>query len=345
MARLRISRSFVALAALAVLLPLTGCSSERTRSSRLAAPTTDRAVAGAALRSAVLAQELATPGLLARADVAGTGATLGDDGAPEVVVLLERAPRAPLPATLGGVRVRALVTGPLRAWALTDPWRPLAIGVSLGNAAECLPGTLGCVLERGSRRFVLSANHVLARQNHAALGEPIVQPSRPDLDPGCAAPPASAVIATLADFQPVVYDGRTPNTMDAAIAEITLPSSQVGCATPPGFYGLPGAGTAAPAVGLAVLKLGRTTALTRAPIKAVNVKTKLTFPSGTALFVNQVLTGPGFGDFGDSGALVVTDDAAHRPVGMVIGGGHNGAAIVTPIGPVLARFGATVCTH
>ena len=82
------------------------------------------------------------------------------------------------------------------------------------------------------------------------------------------------------------------------------------CATPSGFYGLPGPGVAAPASGLPVMKLGRTTELTHGAIKAVNVKTKITFPSGVAYFVGQLLTTPGFGAFGDSGSLVVTDDGS-----------------------------------
>lgn len=147
---------------------------------------------------------------------------------------------------------------------------------------------------------------------------------------------------TLADFQTVVYDAHTQNTMDAAIA---LPSVGVTCATPAGFYGSPSATIADATPKLAVQKLGRTTELTHAQIQAVNAKIKITFPSGVALFVNQIMTTQSFGDFGDSGALVVTDDGTNRPVGMVIGGGSNGSAVVTPIAPILARFGATICTH
>jgi len=93
------------------------------------------------------------------------------------------------------------------------------------------------------------------------------------------------------------------------------------------------------------MKLGRTTELTRAQVKAINLKVKITFPAGTALFTNQVLTSPGFGGFGDSGSLVVTDDAARSAVGIVIGGVSNGAAIVSPIGPILSRFNARICTR
>ena len=64
---------------------------------------------------------------------------------------------------------------------------------------------------------------------------------------------------------------------------------------------------------------------------------------GAALFVGQILTSKDFGGFGDSGSLVVTDDGEFHPVGIVIGGGSNGTAIASPIGPILKRFGAQVC--
>jgi hypothetical protein len=91
------------------------------------------------------------------------------------------------------------------------------------------------------------------------------------------------------------------------------------------------------------MKLGRTTGLTRGAIKSVNVKLNLTYPEGKARLTGQMLTGRAFGGFGDSGALVVADDGTLRPVGMLIGGGNNGSGVVTPIGPLLARFGVTLC--
>ena len=338
-------------ALLAALLFVTGCG-EGGRASRVAASGTPSGGMPAAellaqhLAQAVRAQESATPVLLEAPGVFGTGATLDESGQARVVVLLESEDAdIPLPESVDGVPVEALVVGELQPWSLSTRYRPLPIGVSVGNANECLPGTIGCVLERGTRRFVLSANHVLARQNLGAIGEAIVQPSLPDLDAACAPAPPSAGVATLADFQSVVYDGKTPNTMDAAIAEITLSPSQFVCSTPPGYYGFPSATVASASIGMRVMKLGRTTELTRSVVKAVNVKTKITFPSGVALFVGQVLTGPGFGAFGDSGALMLADDGTRRPVGIVIGGGSNGSAIVSPIGPILARFSATVCDH
>jgi hypothetical protein len=294
---------------------------------------------------AIRAQDGASDRLFALPGVVGTGATVDDRGRACILVLLARGKVGDVPATVGGVRVETEVLGEVHPWSLTSLTRPLAIGISAGSNQECLPGTLGCVLVKGNRKFALSANHVFARENQGMVGEAVVQPSRPDGNADCSPEGADAVIGTLDDFEPVVYDGKTPNVMDAAIAMLTLPASQIGCGTPPEYYGYPSATVAPADMGQAVMKLGRTTGLTRGTIKAVNVKTKITFPAGVAYYTGQFLTSPGFGDFGDSGSLVVTQDGTNRPVGMVIGGTNNGSAIASPIGPILARFAATICSH
>ena len=327
--------------ALVSTLVLVSCSGDRPPASSATAPLAPRPAVDTGFAAAETAQEAASGALLALPGVVGTGVGRDADGLPVIVVLLERAGVAGIPGDLRGIRVTREVVGPLRAFALTDRYRPLPIGVSTGNAAECIPGTIGCVLESGGRQYILSANHVFARQNQASIGELVTQPSLPDADPSCGASPPPNKVARLADFEPVVYDGHTPNRMDAAIAELT--TTDFSCATLPAFYGLPSSQPASPAVGSAVLKVGRTTELTRGTIKAIHVKVKITFPAGTALFVDQLLTSKGFGAFGDSGSLVVTDDGAHHPTGIVIGGGSNGTAIVSPIGPILDRFDATVC--
>jgi hypothetical protein len=336
MRSLFVRRTLACVVLAAILGSLPSCSA-RPRSAALeTGPVAPRA---RLLADAIAAERSASDALLAIPGVAGIGvsATSGD---PAVLVLLVRPGAGRIPARIGAIPVVTEVVGTLRPFALGDRYRPVPIGVSAGNANECLPGTIGCVLETGRGRFALSANHVFARQNRAAPGESIVQPSRADSDPSCGPAPPTTMVARLTDFEPVVYDGTTPNQMDAAIAELTTESS---CATLPAFYGLPSSQPAAARLDLAVLKVGRTTELTRGSLKAIDVKVKITFPSGTAKFVGQLLTSKDFGSFGDSGSLVVTDDGEHHPVGMVIGGGSNGSAIVTPIGAILDRFHATVC--
>src|SRR5262245_520256 len=283
--------------------------------------------------------EVRSPELLAIPGVAGIGVGTDSLGTPVAVVLLERA-TVVVPLALDGLAVRTEVVGPLRAFSLTGRYRPVAVGVSVGNAVDCIPGTIGCVVTGHGKRYLLSANHVFARQNQASIGEAIVQPSLPDADPSCQVAPPRNVVARLTDFEPVRYDGHTPNRFDAAIAELTNDAT---CATLPAFYGLPAGDPVDPVPGAEIEKVGRTTELTRGTIKAVDVKVKITFPSGVALFTGQILTSKAFGDFGDSGALVVTNDGEFHPVGIVIGGGSNGTAIASPIGPILERFGVTVC--
>lgn len=340
---LALGRRLTTAFALSGLLLLSSCSGNDGGHPTAPTPVASRAprtAPDAGIAAAIAVQEAASGAWFELPGVLGTGVGRDSRGQPVIVVLLEHGTASGLPASSGGIRLVREILGPVRPFALTQRYRPVPIGVSAGNALECVPGTIGCVLESRGKHFVLSANHVLARQNQASVGEVIAQPSLPDADPSCGSSPRMNMVARLADFEPVIYDGHTPNTMDAAIAELTEDFS---CATPAAFYGLPSNQPASPTPGLGVLKVGRTTELTRGTIKAINVKVKITFPSGTALFVGQVLTSKGFGAFGDSGSLVATDDGVFHPIGIVIGGGSNGTAIVSPIAPILERFDATVC--
>jgi hypothetical protein len=338
-------RSPAALLAFAFLLLVASCSGpdpdRALTTAGKTAPLAPLLAMDSDIAAATDAQEAVSHVVLDLPGVVGTGVSRDARGQAVVLVLLERSGVKGVPAISGGIPVVTDVVGPLRGFALTGRYRPVPIGVSTGNAIECIPGTIGCVLESAGKRYLLTANHVFARQNLGAIDELISQPSLPDADPACGSSPPRNTVARLADFEPVVYDGHTPNRMDAAIAELT--TQDVSCATLPAFYGLPSSQPASPVSGSAILKVGRTTELTRGTIKAINVKVKITFPAGTALFVDQILTSRGFGAFGDSGALAVTDDGVFHPVGIVIGGSSNGTAILSPIGPILARFNATVC--
>jgi len=329
-------RAAIAGLPLAALL-VAGCGT-RQETAKALAPT-GPAESRMTLAQASLVVEVRSPQLLDTPGINGVGLGLDRSGAAVAVVLLER-PGVFVPKSLDGLPVTTEVVGSLRAFSLTGFYRPVAVGVSAGNAADCVPGTVGCVVTVRSKRYLLSAGHVFARSGRAAIGEPIAQPSLPDVDSTCRVAPPRNVVARLADFAPVVYDGHTPNRFDAAIAALTDDAT---CATLPAYYGLPSSDPVDPVPGDPVEKVGRTTELTRGTIKAIDVKVKITFSAGVALFTGQILTSKAFGDFGDSGALVVTNDGEFHPVGIVIGGSSGGAAIVSPIGPILERFGATVC--
>ena len=62
----------------------------------------------------------------------------------------------------------------------------------------------------------------------------------------------------------------------------------------------------------------------------------------TVSFTNQIVITPGtFSAGGDSGSLIVTNNASHNPVGLLFAGSSS-ATIANPIGQVLTRLGAAL---
>src|SRR5262249_47150531 len=100
-----------------------------------------------------------------------------------------------------------------------------------------------------------------------------------------------------------------------------------------------------PSIGLSVQKSGRTTGLTTGTIQAVNAVVSVVYHRKcvpgkrfTVLFDNQVIIGgASFSDSGDSGALIVTGDACHQPVGLLVAGGSNSTS-ANGIGDVLSAL-------
>ena len=274
--------------------------------------------------------------------IVGSGVGLTPTGQPVVEVFTTR-PGVRVPETLGGVRVRPVVTGMIVARSATLRYpRPVPIGVSSG-LADFATGTLGARVTNGSSVFALSNNHVFAGVNQASIGDAILQPG-PIEDGGT--DPADR-IGTLADYQEIDFSGSA-NTMDAAIALTT--TADVGTATLPDGYGSPNSTTTTAAVGMSVQKYGRTTGFTTGSINAVNVDVDvcyfpltetICFPGFEAHFVNQFSVTPGpFSASGDSGSLLVTQ-GSNQPVGLLFAGGE-GLTIANPIDAVLQRFNVAI---
>jgi hypothetical protein len=210
--------------------------------------------------------------------------------------------------------------------------RPALIGVSTGHPS-ITAGTIGCRVTKGGLVYALSNNHVYANENRASLGDNVLQPGPYDGGQN----PRDA-IGTLADFQPIVFSRTASNTIDAAIALCSL--ATLGNST--SSYGKPSSDVVPATLGLAVKKHGRTTGLTEGQVYAVNATVNVTYSSGTARFINQIVITPGsFSAGGDSGSLIVTDDAANNPVGLLFAGSSS-YTIANPIGLVLSRFNVTV---
>ncbi len=246
-----------------------------------------------------------------------------------------------------------------------DQARPIMLGVSgssiefleIGGSSYCYAGTLGALVEDAGDPnliFVLSNNHVLARENAAAIGESVIQPGLLDengVPTSCSAAGTDYgpyIIGSLSDWVPISFKalpvGRATNTVDAAIAQVDgfdVDSEgyilDIGVIDPV---------TALAAIDMPVMKSGRTSGLTRGVVAAVDVSIAVGYSSGYGLFKKQVriaaTPGEAFIKGGDSGSLLVTDPAdgtAPQAVGLLFAGNATGSdAFANPIEEVLAAF-------
>lgn len=315
---------------------------------------------GPDLRAAMAAQARHQHGIMEIAGVEGVGVgTTADGRKGALVILTEHGAVGGIRREFDGVPVRLIPTGKIIADPQpkggnggggsggggdgSDPTgtfaRPVPIGVSIGNVESCSAGTLGARVLKGGQVYILSNNHVLAEENEAANNSSIIQPGRFDTSPQCSIPAGSG-IATLSQFVPISFSGN--NTVDAAIALTS--TADVGNTTFDGGYGQPNRNTVAAAVNMAVQKCGRTTRCTRGTVSAVNATINVQYSGGVARFVSQVvITGRrgAFSKSGDSGSLIVTDDASANPVALLFAGGQT-TTIGNPIGPVLSALGVTI---
>lgn len=220
--------------------------------------------------------------------------------------------------------------------------RPVPTGVSVGHE-NISAGTIGPRVSKNGNVYILSNNHVIADVNEAQIGDPILQPG--PFDGGVSADQ----IATLAEFKSLNTRGGN-NVMDAAIALTSV--AEVGTATHPDGYETPSSTTVPAVIGMPLQKYGRTTGLTRGTIDAINVEIVVCYEtvfelcSLEANFVNQIAvrglaSTPDFSQGGDSGSLVVTDDSALNPGGLLFAS-NNVLPYVNPVDPILAEFGVTI---
>jgi hypothetical protein len=188
--------------------------------------------------------------------------------------------------------------------------------------------------------YALSNNHVYALENKAPTGSKVLQPGRYDTA-GYVYNPDN-VIGTLSAFEPIVFSTSASNKIDAAIA--LSDTGKLGNATPSNGYGTPKSSTVLAYVGMPVQKYGRTTALTKGKIYAINATVNVGYSSGTARLVNQiwVYSNKPFIKAGDSGSLLVTDPGKN-PVGLLFAGDSSGKyAIANRIDLVLGALHVTI---
>ncbi|MGA2349043.1 MAG: hypothetical protein ABSF70_01305 [Terracidiphilus sp.] len=234
----------------------------------------------------------------------------------------------------------------------------VALGSSGGNntdydtrgnqIVDCCSGTLGALVEDANKRqYLLSNNHVLAKSDHASVGDTIVQPGL--IDNNCTPLGDGGGVAPVASLTGWLPLSSKQTNADAAIAQVASRSIDPGgsilelgarqadgtlAAAPPGISSSGGRGEAAP-LDSRVAKSGRTTGLTCGGVSAVDLDVTVDYfldcaetkPYLTKTFSHQLgVSGNQFSDAGDSGALVV-DAANAEPVGLYFAGGTDTSGV------------------
>jgi hypothetical protein len=326
-----------------------GCTQDANGPSMSNGPDRGAGVETPGLSAALAAQARNTDRLLGMPGVVGTAVGLGPGGLATVQVFTRGADVVRLPTKLEGVPVAVVVTGEVRALpaapeaAVTTPPsarypRPVPIGISTGNQGSCSVGTIAARVKLGSHVYALSNNHIYALENLAPIGSNTLQPGRYDLN--CAMG-MDAVLGPLSKFIPIVFSRTASNVVDAAI--VASSTALLDRKTPPNGYGTPARTPATPALGMGVQKYGRTSALTVGWVDGINATVMVTYSTGVARFVGQVLVN-GRGTFsraGDSGSLIVTT-AGRQPVALLFAGTSSGYTFANPIGAVLKAFNVTI---
>lgn len=203
---------------------------------------------------------------------------------------------------------------------------PIQPGFSVGHP-NITAGTLGAVIGPARSPRILSNSHVLADSGRAAIGDPILFPAPDDQgqDPG-------DVIGTLTQIVPFVTGGQFVNHMDVAVATIA-PGRRGELRSRIPTLGIVPSGTTDPVRGMQIVKVGRTTGLTRGTVRDVNFRFVLDYGAGGIVgFLDQVFC-TRYSAGGDSGSLVI-EETTGKAVGLHFAGA-NGGSVFSPIRPIL----------
>ena len=316
--------------------------------------------------------------LLARANVVATGTgykiTKGQKTSTLSIVcsVVEKLPSSRLstqdmvPETINGIPTDVVETGHIRAMqSRTDKYRPAPGGVSIGHR-NITAGTLGCLVKKNGKIFILSNNHVLANSNDAQPGDAILQPGPHD---GGRFPDDH--IAELYEFVPILFLVPEPptdcptargvalllnsiakaigsdvrlhavstraeeNLVDAAIArplneeDVSAEILEIGTIND----------LAKGELGMAIKKSGRTTGLTTGEIVQVDVTVNVQYGAGRiARFTDQLMAGP-MSQGGDSGSAVL--DNNNNLVGLLFAGSDT-STIISRIDNVFSALGLSL---
>ena len=178
-------------------------------------------------------------------------------------------------------------------------------------------GTLGAIVQKGKKYFILSNSHVLANCGKAKLGVKIIYPGDADREGAKA-----QAVGVLSDFIAFNKTEDFVNHVDAALAEIDrdflekLDFSIFRAKTP--------LATTEPVRGMKIVKRGRTSGDTEGTVKDVHFSALIPYPGlGKIGFIDQVFCTQ-YSKPGDSGSIVV-DKATGKIVGLHFAGSADGS--------------------
>lgn len=202
---------------------------------------------------------------------------------------------------------------------------PIQSGFSVGHI-DITAGTVGAIVKKGTKHFILSNSHVLSLSGTARAGAKILYPGPADggIDP-------KNLVAKLSASTKFVKGEKFVNRADAAIAEIDAAHlDDINLAILGAKKSLK---TAKPERGMKVIKRGRTTGDTESTVQDVHFRFILEYDEvGKVGFIDQVLC-ERYTAGGDSGSLVV-----EKKTGKIVGlhfAGANGGSVFSPIQDVL----------
>lgn len=201
-----------------------------------------------------------------------------------------------LPATLDGAKCDVIGIGEVTASAVYDKKvRAAMAGYSIGHEDTVSAGTLGCIVYKGSDRYILSNNHILANKNLADIGDSIYQPGR--LDGGLVAD----TVAYLHSFVPLESEVNA----DCALAHITDDT----LVSDVGIWGNVISDYADPELEDIVYKSGRTTGTTSAAVTIEHADVAVNYGGDLGVIViSDCFVTNCQSDSGDSGSLGRLDD-------------------------------------
>jgi hypothetical protein len=251
---------------------------------------------------------------------------------------------AVVPDTVSDVPTDVVEVGVLRALTFNAKVRPALPGYSVGHH-DITAGTFGCLVrdlraccdcgcadgrchcgghghghghcgghDKDGEYLVLSNNHVLAASNAGTPGDAILQPGAFD---GGLFP--SDEVARLERFERITFGAAGYNVVDCAVARPTasrnVTASIIGIAMPRGI--------SQALVGTSVIKVGRTTQVTRGRVLATNATVAVSYGApGVAVYRHQIITSA-MSAGGDSGSLLMDSDL--NAVGLLFAG----SAVIT----------------